>query len=183
VEELALHILDLVTNSIEAGASWVIIGVDEDIKADRLVITVEDNGRGMEKDLVQRVTDPFVTTRTTRKVGLGLPLLEAAATASGGGMTIDSEKGRGTRVTATFQRSHIDRAPLGNLARTVAVVVAGNPGVRLTYRHSVDGRHFTLDTADLQERLGDVPVTNPTVLTWIEGYLAESLREIGGAQV
>ncbi|NPV69131.1 MAG: ATP-binding protein [Firmicutes bacterium] len=182
MEELALHILDLVTNSIEAGADRVIIGVDEDLVTDRLTITVEDNGRGMDKDLVRRVIDPFVTTRTTRKVGLGLPLLDAAARGSEGGMTIDSVKGRGTRVTAWFRRSHVDRAPLGDVARTVAVVVGGNPGVRVTYRHSVDGRSFELDTAELQDRLGDVPVGNPTVLTWIEGYLRESLREIGGAR-
>ncbi len=179
---MALHILDLVTNSIEAGCSRVRIQVDEDSHADRLTITVEDNGRGMDKDLAGRVLDPFVTTRTTRRIGLGLPLLKAAAETCNGGLTIDTEKGRGTRVTARFQLSHVDRAPIGNVPRTIMVILGGNPGVRLRYEHSVDERRLVLDSKEIQDRLGSVPLSDPTVLTWVEGYLRKGLDEIGGAK-
>ncbi|MGE5541593.1 MAG: ATP-binding protein [Bacillota bacterium] len=182
MEELALHILDLATNSIEAGCTWVSIGVDEDIHGDSLTITVEDNGRGMDRDLLSRVTDPFATTRTTRRVGLGVPLLAEAARACDGGITIESERGRGTRVSARFRHGHIDRMPVGDIAATVVAILGGNPGIRLIYRHSVNGRCFALDSDEMKRRLGEVPVSSPMVLTWLEGYLRQNLDEIGGAR-
>ncbi len=182
MEELALHILDLVTNSIEAGCTRVIIGVDEDIHSDSLTITVEDNGRGMDRDLLTRVTDPFATTRTTRRVGLGIPLLAEAAGICDGGVTIDSRKGRGTRVIARFRYSHIDRMPLGDMPATLTAILGGNPGLRVIYEHSVNERRFTLDSEEIQSKLGDVPVSDPMVLTWLRGYLKQSLDEIGGAR-
>ncbi len=182
MEELALHILDLVTNSIEAGCTWVRIGVDEDVSGDSLTITVEDNGRGMDRGLLAKVMDPFVTTRTTRRVGLGIPLLAEAASACEGGVTIDSERGRGTRVAARFRYSHIDRMPLGDMPATVTAIIGGNPGVRVIYEHSVGEKSFTLDSKEIQERLGGVPVNNPRVLTWLNGYLKQNLAEIGGGK-
>jgi nitrogen-specific signal transduction histidine kinase len=117
--ELALHILDILQNAVEAGATGVELTIVEDEPADRLTITVADNGRGMDEQTVQRVQNPFYTTRTTRHVGLGIPLYAAAAETAAGGLTIRSQAGVGTTVEATFQLSHPDRQPLGDMAGTL----------------------------------------------------------------
>ncbi len=135
MRELALHLLDIAENSVAADAGKIQIEVSEDTLADRLKMSVEDDGRGMDEALVARVVDPFVTSRTTRKVGLGIPLLKAAAEACKGGLTIQSALGKGTRIEVEFQRSHIDRMPLGDLGATFLTLVVGYPasplGVRL----------------------------------------------------
>ena len=115
MRELSLNVLDIAQNSIAAGASLTEITVEEDTAADRVVIIVKDDGRGMTPEQVRRVSDPFYTTRTTRKVGMGIPLFRMAAEMAGGGLTIDSTPGVGTTVTASFVRSHIDRMPLGDM--------------------------------------------------------------------
>ncbi len=135
LRELALHILDIAENSLNAGASLVTIEVLEDIAADQLTIRVIDNGRGMDAETASRVVDPFFTTRTTRKVGLGLPFLKQAAELSNGTLTIDSQVGQGTTVTATFQRSHIDRMPLGDLPGTILTLIVGYPQANFVFRH------------------------------------------------
>ena len=124
MKELSLHILDIAQNSVKAGATLIQITIEEDTVADTLRITVADNGCGMDKDLLQRVRDPFTTTRTTRKVGMGIPLLEAAAVQCGGGLDIQSQPGVGTTLTAWFGLSHIDRAPVGDMPGTMGVIVS-----------------------------------------------------------
>ena len=118
MRELALHILDIAENSISAGASQVEISVVRNTRENQLVISVRDNGNGMDEEMLARVINPFVTSRTTRKVGLGIPMFNQAAEACNGGLTVDSQPGKGTEITATFQNNHIDRMPLGNLADT-----------------------------------------------------------------
>ncbi len=178
MRELSLHILDLVQNSLEAGATRVSLEISEDLRADRLVIRVEDNGRGMDEELRRRVLDAFTTTRTTRRVGLGLPLLAAAAEHCNGGVTVESAPGKGTVVTATFQHSHIDRAPLGNMVATLMTILTANPAVRLEYAHRVDEREFRFDTQEIKEQLGDVPLTYGPVLQWIREFIAENLAAL-----
>ena len=129
MEDLSLHILDIVENSIGAKASRVKIKVDEDTQKDLLMIEIEDNGRGMDGETVKKVLDPFFTTRTTRRVGLGLPLLDQATRESGGDIEIESKVGRGTRVRASFGYSHIDRKPMGDIGATLTILIAGNPEV------------------------------------------------------
>jgi len=145
MEDLALHILDIAQNSLEAGATLVEIDLSEDVAADRLVIEVRDNGPGMEPEALARATDPFFTTRITRRVGLGLPFLAQAARAAEGKLEIDSQRGKGTRVRATFRHSHIDRAPVGDIETTLLVLLAGNPEVEIRFRHAVGERAFELD--------------------------------------
>ncbi len=181
MQELSLHILDLAYNAIEAGARHVSIEVIEDRTADRLTIAVSDDGRGMDEATVRRVVDPFYTSRRTRKVGLGLSLLEAAAEAAGGGVRIRSEEGEGTTVEATFQLSHVDRAPLGDLAGTVLVLVAANPEVTFCYRHVVDGREFEFDGEAYREALGTLSPQHPSALRWLRGALAKDNAETGRA--
>ena len=145
-----------------------------------LTLRVEDDGRGMDADTLQRVRDPFYTTRTTRKVGMGIPLFRMAAEMTGGSLDIVSEPGKGTAVTASFSLSHIDRMPLGDMAGTVTALIRLNPGVDFVYRHTVDGRSFEMDTRELRAQLGDVPLSEPDVMEWIDGYLREQEDSLGG---
>jgi anti-sigma regulatory factor (Ser/Thr protein kinase) len=172
LRELALHLLDIAENSVSAQAGTIWITVEEDLSADRLHMVVEDNGRGMDAQMVAQVTDPFVTSRTTRKVGLGIPLLKAAAEACNGCFTITSTPGKGTRVEVTFQHSHIDRMPLGDLPATILTLVVGSPEVHWIFRYTINGQTFEFDDEPVKEALGDVPLSEPAVL----GYLREMLQ-------
>ena len=180
MRELSLNILDIAQNSLSAGAGLVTLTVGEDSGADSLTLRVEDDGRGMDADTLQRVRDPFYTTRTTRKVGMGIPLFRMAAEMTGGSLDIVSEPGKGTAVTASFSLSHIDRMPLGDMAGTVTALIRLNPGVDFVYRHTVDGRSFEMDTRELRAQLGDVPLSEPDVMEWIDGYLREQEDSLGG---
>ena len=180
MRELSLNILDIAQNSLSAGAGLVTLTVDEDSGADSLTLRVEDDGRDMDADTLQRVRDPFYTTRTTRKVGMGIPLFRMAAEMTGGSLDIVSEPGKGTAVTASFSLSHIDRMPLGDMAGTVTALIRLNPGVDFVYRHTVDGRSFEMDTRELRAQLGDVPLSEPDVMEWIDGYLREQEDSLGG---
>jgi anti-sigma regulatory factor (Ser/Thr protein kinase) len=179
VQDFSLHILDLVENSITAGAKRIEIGIDEDSSRDLLTIEITDDGKGMSREMAGRVLDPFVTTRTTRKVGLGLPLFAQAARACNGGVHIESAPGRGTKLTGTFQASHIDRKPWGSMVETLIILVAGNPGISFYYHHRKDDRTYRLDTAAIGKELGEVPVSDPRVIGLIRGDLEEGLAQLG----
>ena len=180
MRELSLHVLDLLQNALEAGATEIALRIEEDSRTDRLELEVADNGRGISPEFVNEVTNPFVTSRTSRRVGLGLPLLKQAAERCGGGLTIESTPGVGTKVKATFQLSHIDRAPLGNMADTLLSVILQEPPVVLRYRHRVDDRWFEFDTAAMAAELGDVPFSYPAVIRWLCEYLAEGFAYVYG---
>ena len=178
MKELALHMLDIAQNSIAAGARRVVLTVEE--SGGRIRLEAADDGRGMDPAFLARVTDPFTTTRTTRKVGLGLPLLRLAAEQTGGGLEIRSAPGKGTKVTAAFFSGHIDCPPLGDMAATVALLVQGLPeGMDLVYAHRRGGETFQMDTAQLREILGpEVPLSLPEVTRWVEDYIREGEREL-----
>jgi len=180
VRELALHILDILQNTVEAGATRVTLTIHEDLPADRLTITVLDNGRGMAAETVARVTDPFYTTRTTRHVGLGLPLYAMAAEQAGGGLRIVSQPGLGTTVEATFQFSHPDRQPLGDMAGTLLAFLLSERTPELRHEHRLrqgsapgDERTFEFDTVDIRAELDGVPFTHPVVARWLAEFLEE----------
>jgi anti-sigma regulatory factor (Ser/Thr protein kinase) len=161
MEELALHILDLVENCIAAGAGCVEIRVCERQQEDLLSIEIADDGKGMSADMLQRARDPFFTTKTTRRVGLGLPLFEQAAELAGGEVKIDSRPGVGTRVIGMFKRSHLDRQPLGDIAGTLLALVVGNPHTEFTYVHKIDGSEVSFSTRDLKEQIAGVTLSSP----------------------
>jgi hypothetical protein len=172
MRELSLHILDVLQNSLEAGATLVELVIEEDLTGDRLVIVVRDNGRGMDQATLARVVDPFYTTRKTRQVGLGIPLFQAAAERSNGSLGITSLVGKGTEVRAVFQHSHIDRAPLGDMTGTLLTFILG--GVcDLAYVHRVNDRQFTFSTAEIRAGLGEVSLSHPAVRGWLREYIAE----------
>jgi len=172
MEDLSLHILDIAQNAVEAGATRVEIDVEEDPDADVLTIAVRDNGKGMDRATVAAATDPFFTTRTTRRVGMGLPMLAQAARAAGGALSIESEPGRGTRVTITFRYTHIDRAPLGDIETTLMVLLAANPHVDVQVRHAVSGREYSLCSSDVRAVLPGEHLTSPDGLA----LLREAIR-------
>lgn len=178
MRELSLHILDALENSVEAGATRIELLIEEDLQNDILKITIKDNGRGMSEEVVKKALDPFFTTRTTRHVGLGLPLFAAAARQCNGELRIQSQPGIGTTVEVTFQHSHIDRAPLGDMATTLLAVLMSERPVDIYYKHSIDGRTFELDTAEVRQELGTVPLSHPLVREWLEKTLREGLAAL-----
>lgn len=178
MRELALHLLDIVENSVSARADTIQILVQEDSQSDRLRMVVEDNGSGMDAAMLARVVDPFVTSRTTRKVGLGIPLLKAAAEACNGFFNITSTLGVGTRVEVEFQRSHIDRMPLGNLPATIITLVIGSPQVHWLFRYEVDGRVFEFDDEPVKQALAGVPLSEPSVLAYLREMLEIGVDEV-----
>jgi len=171
VRELSLHVLDVIENALEAGASWIQVRIDEDLEADLLAIEIVDNGRGMSKELIDKVLNPFYTTRKTRHVGLGLPLFREAARRCNGELVVQSEPGKGTRVKATFRHSHIDRAPMGDIPSALLAALLSGYSADLDYTHCVGDREFQLNTAEIRKELGDIPLTYPKVRDWL-------LREI-----
>ncbi|MFH1563539.1 MAG: ATP-binding protein [Nitrospirota bacterium] len=176
MEDLSLHVLDIVENSITAGAKRVEIKINEDIAGDLLIIRIKDDGRGMPEEMVKEAVNPFFTTRTTRKVGLGLSLLTQAVNESRGTFEIRSIQGAGTKITATFQYSHIDRKPLGDMAQTMITLIAGNPEVDFLYRHKKGSRRYSLDTAKIKADLEGVPINDLTVIKAIQTDLEEDIR-------
>jgi len=179
MEDFSLHVLDLAENSIAAGATRIELCIVEDKKRDQLTIEINDNGKGMSGDIVKKVLDPFVTTRTTRKVGLGLSLFAEAARSCNGAVTVDSEPGKGTRLVGTFQLSHIDLKPWGSMVDTFITLIIGNPGIDFYYYHQRDSFEYTLDTELIKKELGDVPISHPEVITVIKSDLKDNLNQIG----
>ena len=163
MRELSLHLLDIAENGVSAGAQNITITIVEDLRTDRLKLAVEDDGRGMDAAMVEQVTNPFITTRTTRKVGLGIPLLKLAAEMCNGGLTVESTPNVGTTVNVDFQRSHIDRMPLGDVAGTMLSLLVGWPQVHWVLRYRVDDEEFVFDDAPIKEELGDLPLSDPEV--------------------
>ena len=182
MKELSLNILDIAQNSVKAGATLVTITVDAQPAENCLTITVADNGCGMSEEFVRRVTDPFTTTRTTRKVGLGIPLFKLSAEQAGGDFSIRSKVGEGTVVTARYELGHIDRMPLGDIAGTISALVGADPAIDFVYEQRVGAESFVLDTREVRGILGDVPLDSPEVLLWIREYLSEQITNMKGAE-
>jgi anti-sigma regulatory factor (Ser/Thr protein kinase) len=183
LRELALHILDIAENSISAGASHIRINVEEDLDKDRLTITITDNGKGMNAETLARITDPFITSRTTRKVGLGIPFFKAAAESCEGHFKIQSQPGQGTTVTAEFKRSHIDRMPLGDLAGTLQTLIIGTPDVHWTFDYRINDEVFHFDDEPIKEILDGVPLSDPSVMRYLRDTLRtgiDDLRQAAG---
>jgi anti-sigma regulatory factor (Ser/Thr protein kinase) len=181
--EISLNILDIAENSTSAGADLVTITVTVDTEEDRLTAEIKDNGCGMTEEQAENVTDPFFTTRTTRKVGLGIPFFKYAAESTGGSFCIESIRGKGTTVTAVFTLSHIDRMPLGDMNSTIETLITCHPDTDFLYTYSYNGRSFQLDTRQFKEILGGIPLDTPEVAAYIREYLSENKTETDGGAV
>jgi anti-sigma regulatory factor (Ser/Thr protein kinase) len=179
LEDLSLHILDIVENAISAKAKRIEILVMEEPKEDRLVIEIKDDGIGMDEEVSRKAIDPFFTTRTSRRVGLGLSLMAQAAREAGGMLRIESELEKGTKVIATFQYHHIDRKPLGNMVETMTMLLLGNPELSISYIHKKEDKSYTLSSQWLKERFKNRSLTDPEVIQWLKKHLKEGLAQIG----
>ncbi len=178
MRELSLNVLDIAQNSIKADASLVEIELSQSTEKKELLIGIYDNGRGMTPEQVQSVTDPFFTTRTTRKVGLGIPFFKMSAEMTGGSFEIESEVGKGTRVKALFRTDHLDFTPVGDMCSTVILLITMNLHVDFVYKRSIDTKKFTVDTRQLKEILGDVPLNEPSIVSWITDYIKENTKQL-----
>ena len=174
MRELSLNILDVAQNSITAGASLITIEVNENTIDHTLLIGIYDNGKGMSEEQVKSVIDPFFTTRTTRKVGMGIPLFKMAAEQTGGKLEIKSEVGVGTEVRAYFKTDSVDFTPLGDVASTVQMLITMNTDRDFLYKHSVDGKEFVADTREIKGILGDVPLDTYEVSQWLIEFIKEN---------
>jgi hypothetical protein len=181
MKEIALHLLDLAENSVSAHAQTVHIDVREDFRSNQLIASVQDDGDGMTEEMVKQVVDPFTTSRTTRKVGLGIPLLKASAEASQGGMTITSKPKEGTRIETTFKHSHIDRMPLGDLSSTFLTLTLTHPDVHWIFTYAFtppyrgSARVFEFDDQPLKEAVSGMPLTHPDVLAYLRSTLQDGI--------
>ena len=180
MQELSMNLLDIAQNSVAAGSTLTELTVRIDTARRALTLVIADNGKGMSEETLRRVTDPFYTTRTTRKVGLGLSFFKLAAESTGGSFSILSDPGKGTLVQAQFVLSHIDRMPLGDITGTISTLILFNQDIRFRYVYQYDGKSFVLDTNDLREILGDIPFDNPEVAGYITSYLEENKQETDG---
>ncbi len=178
MRELSLNVLDIAQNSIRAEASLVNIELTESTVANELVICISDNGKGMTAEQLESVRDPFFTTRTTRKVGMGIPLFRMAAEMTGGSFDIESQPGVGTKTTARFRTDHLDFTPIGDMCSTVITLITMNLHMDFVYRRQIDAKEFTVDTRQLKEILGDVPLNEPSITAWIKEYITENTKQL-----
>lgn len=172
------HILDILQNSVRAGATLIEIMVGEDKTSDIYSIEIADNGRGMTPEEADNAVNPFFTTRTTRKVGLGLPLLKQNAEASGGTLGIRTVPGQGTWVRADFALSHIDRPSMGDIAGVFIISAIGHPEVDFCYSHVTDVGRFSISTAELKEMLEGMPLRTPEIRNAVKELIENQLKEI-----
>ena len=178
MRELSLHLLDIAENSIAAGAKNITMSIEENSSTDLLKLKVIDDGRGMDQDTVKKVIDPFVTSRTTRKVGLGIPLLKEAAEACNGSLDLSSELGQGTTLAVAFQNSHIDRMPLGDIPTTFLNLLVSNPVVHWIFVYRINDKEFYFDDEEIKTTLGDVPLTEPEVLKVVREIIDSGISEV-----
>lgn len=176
--EISLNILDISQNSLKAGASLVEISVAIDSAKNELLFSIIDDGCGMTDEQVENVVDPFFTSRTTRKVGLGIPFLKQSAEGTGGSFEIKSKVGKGTEIRALFHTDHIDCMPLGDISETILSIVTMAENVDILYTYSVDEKSFSLDTREMRTILGDISFSEPEVRDFIKGYLTENKQDV-----
>jgi hypothetical protein len=183
MREIALHLLDIAENSVAAESKNISVHVHEDLLHDRLSASVIDDGRGMDDATAQQVQDPFYTTRTTRTVGLGIPLLKLAAEMADGSFSLQSKPGKGAWVEAEFRHSHIDRMPLGDLSATFLTLLISHPQIDWTFLYRITdksgkSRDFLFESAELRSALGDISLAEPEVLTFLRGLIEEGIAEV-----
>jgi len=173
LREIALHIMDIIENGLDAEASLITLSIAENHEEKVIRISIKDNGRGIPEGMLAQITDPFVTTRTTRRVGLGLSLFKEAAKRCDGEFDIRSKQGKGTVVRASFRTDHIDTPPLGDVAGSLTSLIMAHPEVDFVYTHEADGNQFEMDTRQIKKELDDVPIYHHEVIV----HIARTIRE------
>ena len=182
MKELSLNLLDVATNSITAKATKIELTIIYDIVGKLLTLSIKDDGCGMSEEMLSRVCDPFTTSRTTRKVGLGLPLFKQSAESAGGSFCISSVLNKGTEVTATFKTDNIDCMPMGDLTGTIITLLQYAPKIRWVVNYKVDNREFVFDTKEVSAILGDVNIDSPEVLSFLGDYIKQNINTTNGGE-
>ena len=180
LRDISLHILDLVQNSTKAESTKVETGVMTKDDDKVLFVSISDNGKGMSKEFLERVEDPFTTGRTTRKVGMGIPFFKFACEQAGGNFRIDSTEGEGTELQGTMEAANIDRLPLGNMGDTVKMTIMSAPGTRFIFKFASSKGEFIFDTDEVKAQIDDIPIDSSDILMWIEEFVNENVLEIFG---
>ncbi len=178
MEDLSQHILDLLMNSLEAGATKIVLTIKEDLKKDVISICVVDNGKGMDSKEIKRATNPFTTYRSTRRVGLGLSLIQGMAHQCNGSVLIKSLPNKGCKVLVKCQRSHWDLPPLGDLPGTISAFLCSDKLKRFIYKHSINNKNFTLDTKEISRRIKPVSIRHPKILQWVKLSISSWVDEL-----
>lgn len=178
MRDISLHILDIAENSVKAGAKNIIIKIDEDEKKNLLTLEISDDGSGMKKEFAKKAANPFVTSRTTRKVGLGISLLKNAANAAEGDLKILSEENKGTKIKAWFKYNHIDRKPIGNIAETIISLILMSPGINIKYTHRKNDEEFEFDTKEIKKQLDVITLNNNEILKELKVLINNKLKEL-----
>lgn len=178
MQDLSLHVLDLAQNSLKAGARHIKIKIEENPETNWLTLELEDDGKGMEEAFTKVAMNPFITTRTTRKVGLGLALLERNCELAGGKLLLQSQLNKGTYLKATFKYDHIDRVPIGKMSETLVTLILEAPQVEYDYEHLYQGRQFIFNTASIQQELGELPINDLQVVKWLKRYLVDEISKL-----
>ena len=178
MKDIALHILDIANNSVSAKAKLVEITVDEQDADNTLTITIKDNGRGMSPEFLGRVTDPFTTTRTTRRVGMGIPLFKQNAEATGGYLNIESTENIGTALKAVFMSNHIDCPPLGDIADVVTILITGNSEIDFIYIQRKNNKNAKFDTFEIKEALEEVSINDPHIVIYLNEMIEEGINDL-----
>ena len=178
MNNISMHILDIVQNSISAKASLIEIHIREDLKKNIFEVFIKDNGKGMDDEMLTYVTDPYTTTRTTRKVGLGIPLLKHSAEQAGGYVKVHSEKDFGTSVHATLQHAHIDRPPIGDCAGTIVLLAAANPEIEFKYVHRVNDKKYVFNTIEVKQLLEETKINDPKIRGFLKEMILENINDL-----
>ena len=178
MKDISLHLMDIMQNSVKANSSLIKIVIEADKSSGLLNIKIIDNGNGMDKDFLEKVTDPFITTRTTRKIGLGIPLLKLSAEITGGCFSITSEVNKGTSISVSYVISNIDRIPLGDIGDTITGTILGNPNIDYQLLLSNTEQQFIFSSKDIEKTLNGVPITEFDILNWIKEYINENVHRI-----
>jgi hypothetical protein len=178
MNDLSMHIIDIIQNSISAGAGLINLSVEENYPSDKLTISISDNGKGMNAEQLSKLSDPFFTSRTTRKVGLGIPLLKQSAEQSGGELRVDSEVGVGTIVSASFQLSNIDRPPLGDIANAFILMVSSNPLLDFTLNYKINDSDYSFNTVEVKEVLEGIPLNDASIIRTLTEMIRENIKDL-----
>jgi hypothetical protein len=178
MKDISYHILDIVQNSLHAGATSVLIEMIEKTDDQTLLVSITDDGKGMNQEQLNQVTDPFYTSSSTKKVGLGIPLLKQNAELTGGSFRIVSELNKGTQVVACFKTGNVDMIPSGDSAMTMKLLIAANPEVDFNYRHRKDKKGFELNTSLIRKELGNIRLNQKEVLDYISDFINQGLKDI-----
>jgi len=178
LQDIAMYILDIGNNSIRAKASFVEISFVESSQLDSCTLKIDDDGCGMSAKQLENVRNPFYTTRNTRKVGLGMSFLDQLASQCNGNLVIESEVGKGTKLTLNYQRSHFDAPPIGDIASSMIALIQADGKMEYLFSYEIDRTNFEFDTKQIKELLDGVSITEPSILLWLKDYIDEGLKRL-----